>query len=184
MGLVPATIKRREPAAPCAEPARVLAFEWATADLAADSDGGLGTLAEARSAVRVVARSLWRLSPDTTNDVIQVFSELLANAMLHGEAPISVRVDQGFTGAVTIAIADAGDGLPEICRNVPEHAERLRGLLVVDGLAQAWDVHLRATGGKIVTAVVVPPLPRRTRNGTRRNATTAAASPAPRSALA
>jgi len=177
MGLVPATIKRREPAAPCAEPVRVLAFEWATADLAADSNGGLDILAEARSAVRVVARGLWRLSPDTTNDVIQVFSELLANAMQHGEPPISVRVDQGFTGAVTISIADAGDALPEICRDVPEYAERLRGLVVVDALAQAWDVHLRATGGKIVTAVVVPPLPRR-------KATTAAAPPAPRSALA
>ena len=183
MGLVPAAVKRREPGVPCAEPARALAFEWAAADLAADSTDGLAVLAGARSAVRAVALGLWRLSTDTTQDVIQVFSELLANAMLHGEPPISVRVDQGFTGAVSISIADAGDGLPEICRDVPDHAERLRGLIVVDALAQAWDVHLQAGGGKIVTAVVVPPLPRRT--GTRRNATKpASVTPVPRSSLA
>ncbi len=181
MGLVPAAVRRRGSAAACAESARSLAFEWSAANLAADSCGGLAVLAEARGAVRAVAAGLWRLSTDTTQDVIQVFSELLANAMLHGEPPIGVSIDQGFTGAVTISVADAGDGLPEICHDVPEHAERLRGLVVVDALAQAWDVHLRATGGKIVTAVVVPTLPRRTRT---RRTTAATATPAPRSALA
>lgn len=182
MGLVPAAVRRRESAAACAESARSLAFEWSAAILAADACGGLAILAEARGAVRAVAAGLWRLSTDTTQDVIQVFSELLANAMQHGEPPISVSIDQGFTGAVTIAVADAGDGLPEICRDVPEHAERLRGLVVVDALAQAWDVHLLTAGGKIVTAVVVPVLPRRTR--THRKTTVAAASPVSRGALA
>ena len=183
MGLVPAKVKRRESAAPCAEPVRVLAFEWAAADLAADSSGGVAVLAEARSAVRAVALGLWRLSTDTTLDVIQVLSELLANAMLHGESPISVSIDQGFTGAVTISVADASDALPEICRDVPEQAERLRGLLIVDALAQAWDVQLRATGGKTVSAVVVPALPRRVRTNARRKVTTSTTTPAPRSAL-
>lgn len=157
MGLVPAAVKPRGVFAVCPAPTRLLAFEWTAAELAPELDVRLAVVGEARGAVRTVGVELWRLSLETAYTVAQIFSELLANAIQHGEPPISISVDQGFTGAVTIAVSDMGDALPELCHDVPEDAERQRGLVVVDALAQAWDVHLRANGGKIVTAVVVPP---------------------------
>lgn len=184
MGLVPATVKRRDRVATSTSPARSLAFDWTATDLSLELDVRFGVVSEARSAVRSVALGLWRLSTDAADDIVQIFSELLANALQHGEPPIGVSIDQGFTGAITIAITDTGDALPELCTDVPEHAERLRGLVVVDALAQAWDVQLGAEGGKTVSAVVVPAPPRRVRSSTRHEPVTALLSSTPRSARA
>lgn len=184
MGLVPAAVKRRDTIATCTPPARSLSFEWTGTDLSPALDIRFGIVSEARAAVRSVALGLWRLSTDAADDIVQIFSELLANALQHGEPPIGVSLDQGFTGAITISVADMGDALPELCTDVPEHAERLRGLVVVDALAQAWDVQLRAKGGKTVSAVVVPAPPRRVHRSARRKPAAATLPLTPRSARA
>lgn len=147
----------------CADAPRVLSFEWTAENLPLEQRDRLGLISPTRRAIYTVVTHLWQMPSGVADDVALVCSELLANALLHGALPIRVALDRGFTGAVTIAVSDAGQSLPEIARDVADDAERLRGLVVVDALAQAWDVQVHAHGGKTVSAVLVgpPPLPKR-----------------------
>ena len=148
----------------CADAPRLLSFEWTAENLPLEQHDRLALISSTRRAIYNVITHLWHVPPGVADDVMVVCSELLANALLHGALPIRVALDRGFTGAVTIAVSDAGRSLPEIARDIADDAEGLRGLVVVDALAQAWDVQVHPHGGgKTVTAVLVapPPLPKR-----------------------
>ncbi len=149
----------------CADAPRALSFEWTTDNLPLEQRDRLALMSPTRKAIHTVVQDLWQVSPDIADDIVVVFSELLANALLHGNLPIHVALDRGFTGAVTIAVSDTSRALPKIAQDVTDDAERLRGLIVVDALAQAWDVQVHPHGGKTVTAVLVatPPLSKRGR---------------------
>jgi anti-sigma regulatory factor (Ser/Thr protein kinase) len=99
----------------------------------------------------------WGLAASCVPRIGRILFELLANAIQHGAPPIHVILDQGFTGAVSIAVGDAGAGTPHLVHTETAHApEQLRGLAAVDALAQGWDVQQLLNGGKTVTAVFVP----------------------------
>ncbi|MFE4638313.1 ATP-binding protein [Streptomyces sp. NPDC056773] len=79
------------------------------------------------------------------DDVLLCVSELATNALRYG-----VPRGRGYLlrllayeGTVRVEVHDSGPGLSRIREGVPE---RGRGLLLVDGLADAWGVLPRAPG--------------------------------------
>src|SRR5260221_594452 len=156
MGRVPSTSRSAE-SMQDTDTSFMLISEWTAGDLPPTLGDRLALVAPARTAIRTVVAGLWQVPQSSAHDIIQIFSELLANALQHGKPPIRVALDRGSTGAVTIAVSDKGAALPEFLRDVPEDAERLRGLVIVDALAQAWDEHLHPEGAKTDSALVVPP---------------------------
>src|SRR5258708_29009912 len=74
----------------------------------------LALVAPARTAIRTVVAGLWQVPQSSAHDIIQIFSELLANALQHGKPPLRVALDRGSTRAVTIAVSDKGAALPDV----------------------------------------------------------------------
>ena len=88
---------------------------------------------------------------DRDDDAIFVVSELVTNAIVHGEAPITLTVDVQMD-AVVVSVCDAGSGHP-IPRSAGERDENGRGLGIVDGFSERWYVE-HAEGSKTTTARV------------------------------
>ena len=76
-------------------------------------------------------------------------SEVVTNAVLHGAAPLRVSVEPR-NGAVRLAVADGGDGRPEVV-DADDDALHGRGMQLVRDLADGWGVEDAADdGGKSV----------------------------------
>lgn len=74
-------------------------------------------------------------------------SELVTNALVHGEGDVSIGMDAGST-LLRVEVADASTSRPS--RAVPgDDAERGRGLLIIEALSSAWGV-TEALLGKVV----------------------------------
>lgn len=82
-------------------------------------------------------------------DVALVVSELVTNAVLHGDGDITLDVTVG-ADAVHVAVGDADPGLPAPVRAEPAD-ESGRGLLLVSRIATRWGVRPAETG-KVVWA--------------------------------
>lgn len=140
-------------------PGRVVTFLWQAAELPDEPSARFGVAGEVGAAVQAVVAQ-WQVGPLAARDVGKISFQLLANALQHGAAPIALVVDQGFTGAVNIAVSDASDELPALRDEDAKTRTRSGGLGVVDARAQTWDVYAHQDGGKTVHAVVVPsPVP-------------------------
>lgn len=83
-------------------------------------------------------------------DAALVISELISNARLHGQPPVSIRVLERVEG-VRIEVTDAGNSLPVRPRPSDE-AMTGRGLRLVGAVAQRWGVEPLPAGGKVVWA--------------------------------
>ena len=110
----------------------------------------VGAEPDAVPRARRLARSaLAGVSPDVAADAELVVSELVTNATLHGEAPITVRVLVGR--AVRVEVEDARRTAPIMSRHNAE-AMTGRGLAMVAALATGWGIDLAGSGGKVVWA--------------------------------
>lgn len=92
----------------------------------------------------------WGITDDYTGRLI--VSELVTNALLHGEGPIVLRVFQDERdGLPTIEVRDGGDGQPVV---QPENYAAIngRGLQMVAGLARDWGTRPLVEGGKLAWA--------------------------------
>lgn len=81
-----------------------------------------------------------------------IVSELVTNAILHGEPPIVVRVVRDESdGLPVVLVEDCGDGVPCV---QPESDTAIsgRGLLLVAALAEEWGTDPLAKGGKVTWA--------------------------------
>lgn len=108
-------------------------------------DGGLAQLASVRSAV--VARAGAWGAPIDESVLALLVSEVLANALEHGEPPITVTVDWD-EHRLRVSITDASPAVPVHRR--PSVGDRDgRGIWLVDHQASAWGVE-RAPEGKTV----------------------------------
>lgn len=162
---------------PPAERPRVLALHWDHGELPENNKARIVLVGRVHSAVRAVLEPLWCVAAHTADIAAGVLSALLANAFEHGQPPVSVLVDQGFTGALSIAVRDAGAGIPHLDRGARPRTMYPSGLMLVDSLAHIWDVqeHLGADGhtcAKTVTAVIAvsrEPASRPTARAGRRN---------------
>lgn len=100
----------------------------------------------------VAARWAW-LDDSTLDDVELVVSELVSNAVRHGQPEIDLRLRvEPF--ALDIAVLDHGDGvIPTEAQLSDTTARSGRGLAIVDRLANSWGVEpLAGETGKEVWA--------------------------------
>ena len=106
--------------------------------------------AQAVSASRDWVRSCCpRVPPQVLDDVLLLASELVSNAVRHGQGEITCRLWPG-PDVVRFEVADRGDTLPqEVDRGLV--ADSGRGLHIVDTLASRWGtVPGQREGGKTV----------------------------------
>jgi PAS domain S-box-containing protein len=75
-------------------------------------------------------------------------SELVTNAVLHGVAPLRVTIEP-TASHVRVAVADAGEGRPELQHVEPESTSG-RGILLVHEVSDRWGVDDLPSGGKAV----------------------------------
>ena len=110
----------------------------------------VGTEPDAVPRARWLVRSaLSGVHPEVAADAELVVSELVTNAALHGEAPITVRVF--LDGWVRVEVEDARRAAPIVPRKNTE-AMTGRGLAMVAALSSGWGMGLAAGGGKVVWA--------------------------------
>lgn len=64
-------------------------------------------------------------------------SELVTNAVVHGEVPIEVRTFVG-DASVRVEVSDSGDRVPQIVAMQSSSRESGRGLAIVDAITEAW----------------------------------------------
>jgi anti-sigma regulatory factor (Ser/Thr protein kinase) len=99
---------------------------------------------------RFVRSSLTGEPPAAIHDVEMVVTELVTNAALHGEPPVSVRLIL-MESTIRVEVEDAGPGLPVVGRPNRDTMTG-RGLALVAGVASAWGVEPGRSRGKVVWA--------------------------------
>jgi len=78
------------------------------------------------------------LPAETVATAQLLVSELVTNAVVHGKAPIGLRISRN-EDMVRVEISDAGAQTPQLIQPGPDpHAEAGRGLFLLDALANAW----------------------------------------------
>ena len=102
---------------------------------------------------RLVRAALGDEVPALAADAELVVSELVTNASLHGEAPVTVRVLVNHV--VRVEVEDAGRSAPILLRQGTE-AMTGRGLSMVAAVASNWGVMPLESGGKVVWAELDP----------------------------
>jgi anti-sigma regulatory factor (Ser/Thr protein kinase) len=107
-----------------------------------------------RAARRLTSATLQSLPDGLASDAELVVTELVTNAVLHGEPPISLRV-RGKRDRVRIEVIDAGRLMPLQGRGSTEGMTG-RGLAVVASLTSAWGIE-PSEGGKVVWAEIGKP---------------------------
>ncbi|MGH3331828.1 MAG: SpoIIE family protein phosphatase [Nocardioidaceae bacterium] len=98
---------------------------------------------------RVVAEHLraHRLPVDVVEDAVLVTSELVTNAMLHGAAPVDLRVHADHS-RVLLEVQDRGSFQPRRVRPTPDD-EHGRGLQIVAALSQRWGTRVTPDGKSV-----------------------------------
>lgn len=101
---------------------------------------------------RVVVRELCLeagVPADALDTVLLLTSELVTNAVLHGEGQAVLAADLD-PDRVRVAITDASPTLPRVQQLDGELTEGGRGMLLVQELATGWGVEPDPEGGKRV----------------------------------
>lgn len=84
------------------------------------------------------------------DDAALIVTELLTNAVLHGEPPVTLRVHH-LDDRIRVEVEDAGRKMPVTVRHSTE-AMTGRGLPLVAALSASWGVDAKQGGGKAVWA--------------------------------
>ncbi len=84
------------------------------------------------------------------DDAVLVVSELVTNAVQHGEGPVLVRIVTGEPTRVEVMDARPLDGLAVAAPDPDRQGGR--GLFLVQALADAWGYAETPDGGKVVWA--------------------------------
>src|SRR5690349_9645500 len=95
---------------------------------------------------RLVSDRLAELHPEVAFTVRLLVSELVTNAVVHGAAPLVLRVRM-IGPCLRIEVHDGSTRRPQLLE-VSASMEHGRGLRIVDGLADQWGTHAARRGGK------------------------------------
>ena len=103
-------------------------------------------LAAVRQVRDVAARSLrrWSLGAQQRHDVLLVLSELVTNALVHGRAPVEVRL-RCTKRYLTLEVHDGATSLPRL-RRPDADDEHGRGVQLVSILSDRWAIRPTPTG--------------------------------------
>jgi anti-sigma regulatory factor (Ser/Thr protein kinase) len=96
------------------------------------------------------------LEADELDNAKLIATELVNNAVLHGQGSISLQADLN-ADRLQIEVIDQGGGFEHVAREVPFDELSGRGLSIVDALSSRWGVH---EGTTHVWAEVERPGPR------------------------
>ncbi len=80
------------------------------------------------------------LDSDALHRAKLLVSELVTNAVLHGEGRIQLHADLN-DDRVLVEVADEGSGFEHEVRDVPFDELRGRGLGIVDSASSRWGIH-------------------------------------------
>ena len=108
-----------------------------------------------RHARRITRTALAAWGADDLIDSAETLvSELVTNALRYGSGPVDLTL--ALTGeSLRIAVADEGPCMP-VARTACDDAQGGRGLMIVEMLADSWEVSVRLTG-KTVSCVLAMP---------------------------
>jgi anti-sigma regulatory factor (Ser/Thr protein kinase) len=108
----------------------------------------------ARNARSAVRSALAGLDGRIVEMSVLLVDELVANAVLHGDGPISLAV--GVQGhCVRVAVADEGQGLP-VHQAPSSTSENGRGLSIVNAAASQWGVEATDRGKSVWFEMEIP----------------------------
>jgi anti-sigma regulatory factor (Ser/Thr protein kinase) len=111
----------------------------------------------ARARVRAVCEG--RAPRSLTDDVLIVVSELVTNAVFHGQGTITVLVGIADGGRVAVGVRDEGPGQPRL-EDVDHASPRGRGIAMLARLAIDWGVLHDPAGGKLVWCLLAADEPK------------------------
>jgi anti-sigma regulatory factor (Ser/Thr protein kinase) len=113
------------------------------------------TPAAARAFIRQAAAA-WRLPEAQADDLVQIVSELAANAVDHTHSQ-AINVTAALVpGAAVVSVTDRGPHRPLAVPAADGRAEHGRGLHIVDVLSQKWGHWHTGTGTRVWARVALP----------------------------
>lgn len=80
------------------------------------------------------------LENDELHKIKLLASELVTNAVIHGQGEIHLRADLN-EDRILVEVLDGGSGFEHDVRHVPFDALRGRGLSIVDATSSRWGIH-------------------------------------------
>lgn len=108
--------------------------------------------AEVPRARRFVADALRRAGLKATDEVLLVTSELVSNAVLHGDDPLELHLEVD-DGRLHLEVLDGGGHAPNAPSGMPDgEAQGGRGLPLVASMAEAWGALVDQRGHTMVWA--------------------------------
>ncbi len=96
----------------------------------------LSSVGDARRFVAAVADGC-AVRPELVHVGMLAVSELVTNALVHGDPPVEVQIDVTHD-VVRVEVVDASERAPEIVPVVTATGEGGRGLAIVDALTDDW----------------------------------------------
>jgi two-component sensor histidine kinase len=113
-------------------------------------------VAEARHGAQLVLAT-WSIPEDTADTIALILTELAANAVRHARTPgrtFDVSLTYDGEKAVEVEVADGSPCRPVVKSFDPESTSG-RGLLLVEALAEAWEVREREFGKSVWARALV-----------------------------
>lgn len=110
-------------------------------------------VAHARRITRT-ALAAWGVQ-ELADSAEMLVSELVTNALRYGRGPVDLTIALSG-GSLRIAVADEGPAMP-VPREAGDDAQNGRGLMIVEMLADSWEVTVRLTGKTVSCVLALEP---------------------------